>query len=475
MMCRSGRDGVGYHLYIETPPGMHDGNGTHSGHEKIDVRGAGGAAVAPGSRHVTGRYYHWIEGHSLSEFSRPALFPDRFTQKILVKPPPPPRGPQDHPAKDGGVRSDCKPHTSEVDYTLHIKRLREQNSLDLDRIVIRRTCMPQDLKDWKINDTFLDPSRQNYERNLATWEHLRGPGTKYALPDESPSGYEMALAHVMACNKWTLQEAADGIMRWREMHFPGADLPGMSRMRLTLIKAFLSAEELGLIRKKRGPSKGAKYRPRSSRSGSESIHRIHGGAGLLGFTSFGGSVALGNLSSGDASVVTGVLVPVSGEPGGESAPHRTLSCPVVNPGLEAERSLSSPSLGGLAILRSDEDSGRADPVARPMPRRATAKPGRMPRRTPWDSWGFVPRFRYWQSCLQEAQGHDPGRDQVHDAGGSPSVLSCLFPSLPTGKCEGMAPADSDSELPILVSAPRSYFAAQRVRQLQADRPDCQAA
>jgi len=108
--------------------------------------------------------------------------------------------------------------------------------------------------------------------------HMRGPGTPYALTDSSPSGCELALAHVAAANKWTFQQAADLIVLWRNMHFPGEDLPDPNRIQLTLIRAFVEAKKNGRIRKKKGRSKGSKNQPKVKTNvepESSLIHPIH--------------------------------------------------------------------------------------------------------------------------------------------------------------------------------------------------------
>ena len=293
IMTRSGRED-GHHLYVLAPPGMTISNGSDRGDQKIDVRGWGGLLVLPGSRHHTGRYYQWVEGHSPREIGSPALFPDWFTPAILL---PPPRDTHGKTApkspKKARAVANATPRPTITDYAEDIERLRVNNGLHLDRVIIRRTCDPRDLKKWKLDYSFLDRRRRNYERDLATWEYRRGPGTEFALTDTSSSGYEMALAHVMASCGWTFQQAADGIMLWREKHFPGTELPGRSRMELTLIRAFLEAEANGTIRKKRGPAPGAKYRPRTKKAESESIRGLHVSSLTSSSTTVGLAVGVG--------------------------------------------------------------------------------------------------------------------------------------------------------------------------------------
>ena len=51
--------GGGQHLYYRLPPGKAWGNATGTLPTGIDIRGAGGFVVAPGSLHASGRHYEW--------------------------------------------------------------------------------------------------------------------------------------------------------------------------------------------------------------------------------------------------------------------------------------------------------------------------------------------------------------------------------------------------------------------------------
>jgi hypothetical protein len=59
--------GGGQHLYYRLPPGKAWGNATGTLPAGIDIRGAGGFVVAPGSLHASGRLYAWELDYSIDD------------------------------------------------------------------------------------------------------------------------------------------------------------------------------------------------------------------------------------------------------------------------------------------------------------------------------------------------------------------------------------------------------------------------
>ena len=59
--------GGGQHLYYRLPPGKAWGNATGTLPTGIDIRGAGGFVVAPGSLHASGRHYQWELDYSIDD------------------------------------------------------------------------------------------------------------------------------------------------------------------------------------------------------------------------------------------------------------------------------------------------------------------------------------------------------------------------------------------------------------------------
>lgn len=57
----------GRHNWYRQPEGKQYGNATGNLPDGIDVRGHGGYVIAPGSLHYSGRRYHFLDGHSLSQ------------------------------------------------------------------------------------------------------------------------------------------------------------------------------------------------------------------------------------------------------------------------------------------------------------------------------------------------------------------------------------------------------------------------
>ena len=321
LAAKSGREDGGYHLTFRSPwPNVKSGKGR--GHEKIDIRGARAYVVVPGSLHLSGQYYRWMDGCLPADIPPLPEMPWWMVDELLIQPLTGSRkttscragrAARCAPRKTGGGRSD-RPYESDV-FKESIQRFREQNGCDVTTAKIRRDVPPPK---WKILDVFFDHSKRNYARNRATWERRRSPGTRYALPDQSPSAYEMALADAMACSKWTPQEMYDGLVLWRETHMPGEELPYRARLEVTVVKALLLAEDKGLIRKKRGPKKGTKYKRRGT-----FLDHWEGAEQKYSPISQYSAVALGMVVSGCAAP------PICGGSGLEAATERSEGAVVV--------------------------------------------------------------------------------------------------------------------------------------------------
>ena len=95
----------GRHFYLAYPNDRRIGCKTHVGGYDLDVRGEGGAAVYPGSRHESGHIYRWADG--LDPDSVPLAPAPGWLLDLLEKPNPEPR----HSTPSTRTPADLQPYT----------------------------------------------------------------------------------------------------------------------------------------------------------------------------------------------------------------------------------------------------------------------------------------------------------------------------------------------------------------------------
>jgi len=103
--------GAGRHLYYRCPGGI--GSRTRlGGHAGLDLRGAGGLVVAPGSRHANGSVYRWVPGRDLDAIEPPA--PPPWLLELATTARTAPRRPRGRPTQRGRRAVSVRDTTSAI-------------------------------------------------------------------------------------------------------------------------------------------------------------------------------------------------------------------------------------------------------------------------------------------------------------------------------------------------------------------------